>query len=211
MKNWEASYQAGETPWDHGSAAPPLLELLDERGAALWLGGPVLVPGCGTGHDVRALAAFGIPALGLDLSSTAVERARSLSSNDLASYEVGDFLDPAWRKGRSSSAIWEHTCFCAILPGQRVAYAEAVAALLPPGGILAGVFYLTPHDPGEDDEGGPPFKTSVEELDETFAPWFERIDGRVPQRAYPGREGREWIGIFRRLPQARVAGQTGCP
>lgn len=210
MRNWEACYQAGDTPWDHGSAAPPLLELLDERGAALWLGGPVLVPGCGTGHDVRALAAFGIPALGLDLSSTAVERARSLSSNGATSYEVGDFLDPAWREGRSFPAIWEHTCFCAILPGQRVAYAEAVAALLPPGGILAGVFYLTPHDPGEDDEGGPPFKTSVEELDETFAPWFERIDGRVPQRAYPGREGREWTGIFRRLPQARVAGQAGC-
>lgn len=208
MKDWEACYQSGETPWDRGSAAPPLLELLDERGAALWLGGPVLVPGCGTGHDVRALADFGVPAHGLDLSPSAVERARSLSSNPRAVYEVGDFLAPAWREGRCFPAIWEHTCFCAIHPDQRREYAESAAALLSPGGILAGVFYLTPHDPGEEEEG-PPFKVTVEELDETFAPWFERIDGRVPQRAYPDRKGREWIGIFRRLPQARVAGQAG--
>jgi SAM-dependent methyltransferase len=209
MKDWEACYQAGETPWDRGSAAPPLLELLDENGAALWLAGPVLVPGCGTGHDVRALADFGVPAHGLDLSPTAVERARTLYKHGPATFEVGDFLDPAWRAGRSFPAIWEHTCFCAILPEQRAAYAEAAAALLPPGGILAGVFYLTPHDPGDDDESGPPFKTSVGELDEIFSRWFERIDGWVPRRAYPDREGREWIGIFRRLPQARVAGQAG--
>jgi methyl halide transferase len=208
MRNWEACYQAGETPWDHGSAAPPLLELLDKRGAELWQGGPVLVPGCGTGHDVRALAEFGVSAHGLDLSSTAVERARALSGSESASYEVGDFLDPAWREGRSFPAIWEHTCYCAILPEQRTAYAESAAALLPPGGILAGVFYLTPNDPGED-EVGPPFKTSVEELDQVFSPWFERIDGWVPQLAYPGREGREWIGVFRRRPQERVAGRAG--
>lgn len=209
MKDWDACYQAGQTPWDRGSPAPPLLELLHERGTALWLGGPVLVPGCGIGHDVRAFAVAGILAHGLDLSPTAVERARALSNTGLASYGLGDFLDPAWRQGRSFTAIWEHTCFCAILPEQRAAYAEAAAALLPPGGLLAGVFYLTPHDLGEDDETGPPFKTSVEELDQTFGPWFERINGWVPRRAYPGREGREWIGVFRRLSQARVAGQAG--
>ena len=74
-----------------------------------------------------------------------------------------------------------------------------------PGGVLAGVFYLTPNDPGED-ESGPPFKVSIEEIDGLFSPWFERIDGWVPQAAYPGREGREWIGIFRKLPHDRVAG-----
>jgi SAM-dependent methyltransferase len=210
MKDWEACYQIGETPWDRGRPAPPLLELLDDRGVDLWLGGPVLVPGCGTGHDVRALADAGVSAHGLDLSPTAVERARALSNSESVSYEVGDFLDPAWRAGRSFPAIWEHTCFCAILPEQRAAYAEAAAALLTPGGVLAGVFFLTPYDPGEDDEGGPPFKVSVEQLDQIFSPWFERIEGWVPQRAYPDREGREWIGIFRRLPQARVADETGC-
>lgn len=209
MKDWEAHYRAGDTPWDHGGAAPPLLEMIERHGVDFWGGGPVLVPGCGSGHDVRAIAATGVPALGLDISKTAVAKARMIPCDGPASYEHGDFLDPEWRAGRSFPAIWEHTCFCAISPQQRGAYAEAVAALLPVGGILAGVFFLTPYDPGEDEEG-PPFGCSVEELVVTFAPWFERIDGWVPRQAYPGREGREWVGIFRKLPQARVAGETGC-
>ena len=110
----------------------------------LWGGGPVLVPGCGSGHDVRAIAETGVPAIGLDIAETAVAKARAIPCDGPASYEHGDFLDPAWRAGRSFPAIWEHTCFCAIFPQQRGAYAEAAAALLPEGGILAGVFYLTP-------------------------------------------------------------------
>jgi methyl halide transferase len=210
MRDWEAHYQADDTPWDRGGAAPPLMELLEARGTAIWLGGPVLVPGCGLGHDVRALVDSGVPAVGLDISATATDRARKLSGDSPASFEHGDFLDPAWREGRTFPAIWEHTCFCAIPPHLRRAYVEAAAALLPDGGILAGVFYLTPHDPGEDEHSGPPFKVSVAELEEIFHDWFERLDGWVPQRAYPGREGREWLGIFRKLPQARVAAGTGC-
>lgn len=209
MKDWEGCYQTGETPWDHGGVAPPLLELMGEKGVELWGDGPVLVPGCGFGHDVRALAEAGIPAIGLDISETAVTMARRFPGGFAASYQLGDFLDPEWRAGRSFPAIWEHTCFCAILPEQRQAYAESAAALLPPGGHLCGVFYLRPHDPGESAEG-PPFGVTSEALDALFSPWFELVEGWVPQLAYPGREGREWIGIFRRLPQARVAGETGC-
>jgi hypothetical protein len=82
-----------------------------------------------------------------------------------------------------------------------------VAELLPAGGILAGVFFITPYDPGEE-EAGPPFGVSTSELDEWFGPWFERIEAWVPESAYPGREGREWLAVFRKLPEARVAGQA---
>lgn len=197
MRDWEKCYQAGETPWDHGHAAPPLREVIERHGLTLWGGGPVVVPGCGLGHDVRELAKLGVPALGLDLAATAVAQASALPAVADESYEVGDFLDPAWRTGRGFSAVWEHTCFCAIDPALRARYAEAVAGLLAADRIFVGVFYLTPDD--SDGEPGPPFKTSIAELEETFGPWFERIDGWVPQQAYAGREGREWVGIFRRL------------
>jgi hypothetical protein len=49
----------------------------------------------------------------------------------------------------------------------------------------------------------------VEELERLFAPWFETVAGWVPDRAYPGREGREWLAIFRKTANPRVAGQTG--
>jgi methyl halide transferase len=119
MRDWEAHYRAGDTPWDHGSAAPPLLEMIERHGAELWGGGPVLVPGCGSGHDVRAIAQAGAPAIGLDIAGTAVTKARAIPFDGPASYEHGDFLDPNWRAGRSFRAIWEHTCFCAISPHHR--------------------------------------------------------------------------------------------
>jgi SAM-dependent methyltransferase len=203
-RDWEQCYRTGETPWDKGQAAPPLLEMIARLGHPIWNDGPVLVPGCGFGHDARALAALGIPVVGLDLSATAVEKARQLPAVGTETYEVGDFLDPLWRVGRRFSGIWEHTCFCAIHPSQRDAYAAAAAGVLDEGGILAGVFYLTPNDPGEESDG-PPFESTIAELDERFSPWFERIEGWVPENSYPGREGKEWIGIFRKVRQDRVA------
>lgn len=208
MRDWEQCYRDGDIPWDKGNPAPPLLELIERHGLELWGDGPVLVPGCGLGHDVRVLAENGIPALGLDISPTAVEMARSVPAA-WATHEAGDFLDPAWRADRRFPAIWEHTCFCAIDPALRKNYAQAAAELLPPGGVFAAVFYLTPHDPGEDG-AGPPFGATIGEIDGLFAPWFERIDAWVPEAAHPGREGREWLAVFRRLPHERVAGHQGC-
>lgn len=201
MTEWEKRYRAGDMPWEKGQAAPPLVELLGEIAPEAWGPGPVLVPGCGYGHDVRKLAEeSGLAVLGVDISATAVERAREFPRAGQEDYELGDFLNPAWRDGREFSAIWEHTCFCAIDPSERGRYAEAAAACLAEGGLLAGVFFLTPFDPGEEQKG-PPFGTSVTELDAWFLPYFERVKGWVPERAFPGREGREWLGLFRKLAQ----------
>jgi hypothetical protein len=201
MTDWEDRYQSGDMPWEKGQAAPPLSEVLNELEVEDWGAGPILVPGCGFGHDVRALGVLGIPVLGLDLSPTAVARAREFPLAGKESYELGDFLDPAWRAEREFSAVWEHTCFCAIDPADRARYAEAVAGCLPEGGLLAGVFFLNPYDPGEE-ESGPPFGVTVTELDAWFHPWFRRVDGWVPHGAFPGREEREWIALYRRIANA---------
>ena len=198
MSDWNERYLKGETPWEKGAPAPPLLELLEKADRGIWGGGTVLVPGCGTGHDVRALAARGIAVLGLDLAEEAFRRATEYPVVGGESYEIGDFLDPAWREGKRFSAIWEHTCLCAIHPGRRDDYAAACVELIEPGGYLAGVFFLTPYDPGEE-WSGPPFPAEVEELDARFSPWFARELAWTPDRAYPGREGREWLAVYRRI------------
>lgn len=197
MTDWNSRYEKGDTPWEKGRAAPPLLELLEKTDNKIWGDGCVLVPGCGTGHDVRALAAAGLRPLGLDLAERAVVLAKRHEPAGTEAYELGDFLEPSWRERKSFSAIWEHTCFCAIDPSMRPEYAKACADLIVPGGCLIGVFFLTPNDPGEKDEG-PPFNSSIPELDARFAPWFEREQAWVPEKAYPGREGKEWIAIYRR-------------
>ena len=201
MTDWDRRYHEGDTPWEKGLAAPPLTELLSELEASEWGQGPVLVPGCGFGHDVRALSVLGLDVVGLDISEQAIGRARKFPAAGRETYEVGDFLDLEWSEGRKFSAIWEHTCFCAIDPADRTRYAEAAAACLVDGGLLAGVFFLTPYDPGEEEEG-PPFGATIREIDGCFSPWFERFDGWVPYASYVGREEREWIALFRKRGKA---------
>lgn len=194
MVDWEARWAAGETPWDRGAAAPPLFEFLEWTENGALVGRSVLVPGCGSGHDVRALARAGALVTGLDLAATALDVARRSPPVGREAYQLGDFL--SWRGG-PYGMIWEHTCFCAIDPEQRPAYAAAAARLLEPGGWLAGVFYLEPWGPDETPEP-PPFGTDRDDLDRLLAASFRLLWHRVPTRSYPGREGREWLAVFER-------------
>lgn len=197
MTDWEQRYQVGDTPWEKGGPVPSLLEVIKELDEIGWPAGPILVPGCGSGHDVRVLAKLKRTVVGVDISPTAVKRARSYAAAGKEIYEVGDFLAEEWRVGRQFSLVWEHTCFCAIDPDARVAYAAAAAGCLPTGGFLAGVFFLTPYDVGEE-RSGPPFGVTVPEIEGCFSPSLRLIKGWVPKVAYPGRENREWIGIFKK-------------
>jgi SAM-dependent methyltransferase len=183
MTDWDARYREGETPWDHGEAAPPLLELLERRPGVNWGDGPVLVPGCGRGHDAAVLAKSGRGVLGLDVSRRAVEEARELHAG-VAGLEFvhGDLMDPAVRDGRPITAVWEHTCFCAIPLEMRPAYVETMAAWLPAGGRLAGVFFLDPKV-----ECGPPFGVEREELGALFGADFEIVWEARPGRVFESR------------------------
>ena len=78
--DWDQHYQDKHTPWDKGAPAPPLLEWIAANPDAL--NGRILVPGCGGGHDVRALAATGIEdVLGFDISPAAIAEAKSHSGS----------------------------------------------------------------------------------------------------------------------------------
>ncbi len=197
MSDWEGQYQSGDTPWDRGEAAPPLREALQRLPRSVWGTGEVLVPGCGTGHDVRALAAAGLVAVGLDVAPTAVARAETFPKVGAERYLCGDLFDTAWHAEVSCSAVWEHTCFCAIAPSDRVRYVAAMATVLAPGCFLAGVFFLRP-EARDDGLPGPPFGISEGELVDVFAAAFTVEDSWVPATGYPGRLGREWVAVFRR-------------
>ena len=197
--DWESCYRIGETPWDKGEPAPPLLEWLAQPGHRLQ--GSVLVPGCGLGHDVRAIAATGQTheTVGLDVSPAALEQARRQPVTGNEIYVQADLFDlPPEYLGRFDW-VFEHTCFCAIDPARRADYVRAVAGALKPGGHLLAIFYLDPWAGGEPPPpgGGPPFATSTEELDRLFAGSFDVLEEAVPTRAYRGREGRELRRLFR--------------
>ena len=190
--DWEAQYQKGETPWDKGEPSPGLVDFLAEEPVS----GRVLVPGCGFGYDVRALAATANEVVGLDIAPSAVEGAARFPRVKNERYELANLFElPPHLRG-TFDWIWEHTCFCAIDPSMRATYVEAVASALKPGGKLLAVFYL---DPGHDrPDEGPPFGVRVVELDRLFLPRFDLVREWLPAHAYPGREGREWMRVMAR-------------
>lgn len=199
--DWEARWQAGETPWDKGVPPPALVEELALVESRFRRCRRVLVPGCGSGHDVRALAAVVPSVLGVDLSPRAVEFATSFPRRGREDYLVDDFLRDAFHE--PCDAIWEHTCFCAIDPASRGRYVASAARCLRPGGVLVGLFYLDPADPDD----GPPFGSTREEIADRFAPWFAVREERVPERSHPSRQGREWWAVLERLD--REVAETG--
>jgi SAM-dependent methyltransferase len=190
--DWEANYQRNETPWDKGAPSPGLVDFLRNEPVR----GRVLVPGCGLGHDVRALAATADEVVGLDIAPSAVKGARTFPAVGGESYELADLFALPPRLLGCFDWVWEHTCFCAIDPAMREAYVAAVAEALRPGGHLLAVFYL---DPGHDHPGeGPPFGVSKAELDALFAPRFTLVRDWLPENAYAGREAREWMRVLLR-------------
>lgn len=190
--DWEDHYRRGETPWEKGAPSPGLVDFLAENP----IRGRVLVPGCGFGHDVRALAGTADEVIGIDLAPSAVAGARTIPRVGAERYELADLFALPRHLRETYDWVWEHTCFCAIDPSQRAAYVAAVADALRPGGHLLAIFYL---DPGNDDPNdGPPFEVSLAELDALFSPRFELLREWLPARAYPGREGREWMRLLKR-------------
>jgi SAM-dependent methyltransferase len=199
--DWEQHYLDEHTPWDKGAAAPPLLEWIEVNPDAI--SGRVLVPGCGLGHDCRALASEtgAENVIGIDISPEAVKRAEQEEKTGTERYEVADLFDLEREHRESNDWIWEHTCFCAIEPELRDAYVEAVHGALKPGGNLLAVFYLDPYDEEHPRGGGPPHGCSLEELEQRFVKSgrFEELESYVPEKAYVGREGLERVIRYRRI------------
>ena len=192
--NWENQYQIGETPWDK-SAAHPVLETEKFATSGTWL-----VPGCGYGNDVAALISSGAEAvLGLDVAPSAVAGAQQRYGHLAgAEFGVGDFFAIGEHpQAGNFDGIWEHTCFCAIQPGDRERYVAGAAAALRPGGLLVACFYLNPWDPEEDQHQGPPFRSEVPQLDSLFGKYFTLEREFVPAKTFPGREGRELVRFLR--------------
>jgi len=187
--------------------------------------GTVCVPGCGTGHDVRALAQAGFDAFGFDIAPTAIRLAEektqaaalglgtpashrrashpqqlagetpALPGRGNATFQLADFLRD--EPPFRFDWLFEHTLFCAIQPAERDDYVRAVRRWLKPGGQYLAVNYMV-----VEDTAGPPFPTTRNELERRFRPQSELIADWIP-RSYPNRTGRERMFWWRRRRQAK--------
>lgn len=181
---WENRYQNGDMRWEKGAPAPGLVDFL--KAHPHLKRGSVAVPGCGTGHDVRAFAAMGFAAHGFDFAPSAIRLARekTAAAGLTATFHQIDFLndDPP----QKFDWLFEHTLFCAIKPEERDEYVRAVLRWLKPDGKYLAVNYFLC------DPDGPPWPTHREELLARFSPHFELLADWLP-RSYPNRAGKEWM------------------
>ena len=189
QRDWDELYRLRDTPWEKGRPHPALADFLAENGT---LAGDIFVPGCGSGHDVRALSNANNRVLGVDIATRAIAKANARPRIGNEKYLIADLFDLPPEFNHRFDWIFEHTCFCAIDPDRRGDYVKTMLRLLKPGGKFLGIFFINP----DHDEDGPPYRVSVEELDGYFGERFAIEREWVPARTHPGREQRELMRLM---------------
>ncbi|KAH9326613.1 hypothetical protein KI387_006791, partial [Taxus chinensis] len=167
---WDKCWVEGATPWDIGHVTPILSQLIQKD---LVPQGRTLVPGCGAGYDVMALANHNRYVVGVDISETAIKRAQELAAG-APNAEYFQFLKEdffTWAPAEPFDFIFDYMFFCAIEPQMRSAWAKHVAELIKPNGELLTLMF-----PVGNHEGGPPYAVSVPQYEKVLHPFgFEAI------------------------------------
>jgi thiopurine S-methyltransferase len=184
---WDQRYCAGKTPWDQRGVPACLQEFLRRTPA----GGRALVPGCGSGYEIRTLHDAGWAVLGLDFSTAAVAQARRVLGPLGHLVRHGDFFAPAPDLG-GFSLVYERTFLCALPPELHQAYARRMAELIVPGGLLCGFFF---HGPEPEP---PPHALDPGQVLALLHPAFEMVEDRPVPDSLPLFSGKERWQVWRR-------------
>lgn len=189
---WEQRYQAGTPRWDLGQPAPAFKTLLDSADAPQ--AGPAIALGAGRGHDALFFAQQGFTVTAVDFAPSAIRALEQQAQAQNLSLQLlqRDIFDLVPEFAGQFSYVIEHTCFCAIDPALRPAYAQLAADLLAPGGELVAVFFT--HQRG----GGPPFGTTPAEVSQLFEPHFDIVTLEPVVDSVPSRQGEEHFGRLRK-------------
>jgi len=200
--------------FDMRCASPCLIRYLAE--GKIPLTGRALVPGCGRGYDLLALAtaagAKWSEVLGMDLSPTGVTAAQAYIKEGEAEedkkrtcrVEHSDFFEYTLSTyDEKFSFIYDYTFACAIPPHLREAWARQMRDLLvPETGVLMTLIY-----PICEKDGGPPYRMSLEIIRGLLEPmgFVAETLCLLPQElCHPGRDGTsgQWkatsgVGLWR--------------
>jgi SAM-dependent methyltransferase len=182
---WERRFREGVTPWDAGRV-PALLERFQTREAP---GQRVLIPGCGSGYEVRFFAEAGFDVVAIDFAPAAIERARQVLGPFAPLARLADFFsfDPEG----AFDLIYERAFLCALPRQLWPGYASRVAELLRPGGRLAGFFFF------DHSKRGPPFGLEATELEALLGARFERVEDTAVADSIPIFAGKERWQVWR--------------
>jgi SAM-dependent methyltransferase len=173
VAGWDAVYAEDSAPWDIGRPQSAFVRLAD----AGEIRSPVLDSGCGTGEHALMLAERGMEVLGIDLSPTAIGRARHKAAERGldATFEVGDVL-ALDRLGRRFATVVDNGVFHVFDDEDRALYVRSLSAAVHDGGVLH-LMCFSEHTPGT----AGPRRVTQAHLRESFADGWqvERIEPAI--------------------------------
>lgn len=188
---WDLRYAARFAPWDAGGVPAQLRRFLDA------IPGPrrALVPGCGSGWEVRLLAERGWDVLGIDFSEAALAAAAGALGPHAARARRADFFAPIAEA--PFEVVYERAFLCALPRRLWREWARRAGEIVAPAGLLAGYFYF---DAGE---RGPPFPLHGQaELDALLGAQFTCLENAPVEDSIAVFQGKERWQVWERRPQS---------
>jgi SAM-dependent methyltransferase len=176
---WDKRFRERVTPWDAGGVPQALRDFLARERAKL----RVLIPGCGSGYEVRAFTDAGHDVLAIDFSAAALEVARRTLGAAADAVRHGDFF--AFDFDAPFDLVYERAFLCALPRAQWPRWRVRLDDVLRPGGRIAGFFYWN------DSPRGPPFGLQTGELEALLEPAYERLEDIAVADSIAAFAGRE--------------------
>lgn len=133
---WEYLYQtstAAQLPWELGGPDPCLVDAIERK--VLPSRGTVVDFGCGLGSAAVYLAALGFRVTAVDLSSSAIEKAKDKAAQAgvAVDFRVADALGTGL-KSKSCTIVYDRGCLPHLARERWPAYQKEVTRLLAPTG-----------------------------------------------------------------------------
>lgn len=184
---WDTRYRDRVMPWDTGHVPPDLRVFLK----TLSPGTRILVPGCGSAHEVYYLAQNGFDVTAIDFSVEAVEIAQRNLGCFADRVRLADFF--SFDYGNSPfDVLYERAFLCALPRKMWGDYARRTADLVRHEGCLAGFFFYA------DTPRGPPYGTNPEELHALLDADFDLLEDRPASESLPVFAGGERWQVWKR-------------
>lgn len=127
--------QANEHEWVAGTASPELIDLVWRK--VIPTGSEVLEVGCGIGTESVFLSVRGMKVTGIDISSSAIEKAQKLAEvyNVKPQFSVEDVINLPF-EDNSFDTVCDQGCFHHLTDEERKEYTKEISRVLKKDGLL---------------------------------------------------------------------------